>query len=61
MITTQFMKECENCPHLEVTLNTIVLQSMMADEYRHIITCERINECKSIKEYLRKEMMKDGN
>ena len=61
MITTNFMKECENCPHIEVALNTVELSAMVKVEYHHTITCERINECRDIKEHLRKEMLKNGN
>ena len=61
MIETNFMKECENCPHLEVTSNTTVIQSMEGNGYWYTITCVNINKCQDIKAHLRKEMQDDGN
>ena len=62
MIKTNFMDECENCPHLELTKETIDLASWAEKGwYEHIITCEHIEKCKDIKDHLRKEMQKDGN
>ena len=62
MIKMDFMLECENCPHLEVTSNSIELTSWANFPiYEHTVTCENIQRCKLMREYLRKEMKKDGN
>ena len=62
MIRTEFMTECENCPHLEVTLHSITMQRWGAsDEYLHTIACEHTDKCELIKEHLKKELIKNGN
>ena len=61
MIKTDFMNECDNCPFLEVTLNTLCAQTFERDTYFHTITCARMDECKKIIEHLRKETENYGN
>ena len=62
MIKMDFMVECENCPHLELTLDSIALQRLGAgDEYHHTITCEHRDKCEVMKAYLKKELIKNGN
>ena len=62
MISTMFMEECKNCPHLEVTAHSIELISLSGRPvYDHTITCEHKEKCESIKKYLKEEMKKNGN
>ena len=61
MIETNFMEECENCPHLEVTKNSLELTAWGESRYSHTITCEHIETCQLMKAHLRKEMQKNGN
>lgn len=60
MINMRFMQECEKCPYLEVKLNSIEIGTMSNTKYNHIITCEHIEVCQTLKEYLRKEMNENG-
>lgn len=62
MIDIKFMKECENCPYLEVTQNTECITTLASgNEYQHTISCERMDECTRLIEHLRKEIQKNGN
>ena len=59
MIKTNFMKECENCPHLQVTQNSFKFSYINGDDkHEHTITCENMEKCRSIKEHLEKELNK---
>ena len=61
MIKLEFMDECEDCPHLEETTDTIELTSWGEyHRYVHTISCAHMKKCKMIKEHLRKEMQKNG-
>lgn len=59
MIETNFMDECENCPHLDVTKDCVGRWTD-GDSIWHVITCKHIEKCKTMKRYLRKEMLKNG-
>ena len=59
MIETDFMDECKNCPHLDVTQRSMPMLSD-GDPIWHIITCKHIEKCKIMKMNLRKEMLKNG-
>ena len=62
MIKMDFMPVCENCPQLEVTLDSIEFQRLGGeDEYYHTITCEHMSICKIMEEHLKKELKKNGN
>ena len=59
MIKTNFMKECEDCPCLDVTKYSFNYATMDGDDkYEHTITCENMGTCQKIKEHLRKELNK---
>ncbi len=62
MINFEFMRECENCPNLEVTMSTYCITSFGSEnEYHHTVTCEHKDKCQNIIAHLRKENEKNGN
>ena len=62
MIRLDLLEPCENCPDLyPIKTGEFTTRCGYDEEHHCTITCENINRCKSILEYLTKEVNKNGN
>ena len=62
MITLDLLPVCEDCPEFEPvkTDNYNIMHFGKVVESNCKITCENIDKCKAILEYLQKEVRKNG-
>lgn len=56
MITLELLRECDNCPEFEVHQNTQCADLLDGRTIcYHTVTCEHIEKCRNLIEYLRKD------
>lgn len=61
MIKLNLMETCENCPLFDVKVDINVIEFTGERVFERTITCTNMFACKMHLEYLRKEMLKNGN